>query len=255
MKNLTLTLFALALAAHVSSRAELFIGPSNSTNRFVLASNDVAIISTVYPQSQYNQDGFTKTNVVPIEASLVSGGLTNPVFVSECKQFTTALRGPLELLFRSPVVISYRVISNTAIQSPIIRQDTTNSISIPAGKSVKFFAIGLWGNDYMIANAQIIRDTATFQGVDIFGGAEFDGPLTIRFVNPVIPFDPDTAYAIPYYLTDQALVLPDGSALQSPTGNFEIQMQKSLDLTNWFPSIVLPTSRDAKAFYRLRVAK
>jgi hypothetical protein len=248
--------------AQFSLQAELFIGPTTVSNRFVLATGQAAIISAIYPRSLYDTN-YQKTNEVSVDARILSGGTTTRVYVAACKQFTTALVGPVELAVSNSVVISYKVVTNTSIVCPLIKPGTTNTIVIPSGKSAHFFAFGLDGFNPIIPDAEIIKGGVSAQGVDIYGEAEFDGPVTIRFFNP--DFDaifglppgapPQKAYTLPYYLTDQAVVLPDQAVLQSPTGNFEIQMQKSYDLKDWFPSMMIPAVNDQKAYYRLRIAR
>ena len=66
---------------------------------------------------------------------------------------------------------------------------------------------------------------------------------------------PNLAYVLPYYLTDASIVLPDEMALQSATGNVEIQLQKSPDLTNWFSAVAIPVANSTTTFYRIRIAQ
>ena len=257
MKLTSRILCLLALAAPLLAHAELFIGPTTATNRFVLAAGQAAIISRIYPQTQYNATQ-TLTNTVPMAASIIASGATNPVYIAECRQASTALAGPMELVLTTPGVISYRVVANSSIESLVVKPGTTNTLVVLAGKSLRFFAYGLDGYTPLIPNVELIRDKVSFKSIDIHGNEECTGPVVLRFVYPVFPpnpGNPQKAFTLPFYVTDQALVLPDQAVLQSPTGGFEIQVQKSTDTQNWFPSITVPAASDTKAFYRLRITK
>jgi len=249
---------AAVLGCQTALVGDLFVGPSTPSNRFTLAAGQAALISAVYPQAQYDEN-LNKTNSVPVDASIVFSGETNSVYAGECKHGTTALVGPMELVVSSPVVITYKTLTNTALQCLVVKPGTTNTLSVPSGRSIRFLTFGLDGYEPVINNASLSKGGASFQGADIYGNSEFDGPLSISFIYPILPnqgpgFE-QKAFTLPYYLTEQAVVLPDQSALQAPTGGFEIEMQKSFDLKTWFPSVSVSQANDQKAFYRLRLSQ
>ncbi len=78
--------------------------------------------------------------------------------------------------------------------------------------------------------------------------SEYDGPLEIRLRenNPVV---------VSYYFAEDFVTMPDASLLRGPTGSFEVGVQKSFDLTNWYPVIIYRTAADEKAFYRLKLSR
>jgi hypothetical protein len=246
-------LLPLLLFAAYPLHAGIFTGPTTTTNRLVLAAGQAAVINGIYPEKQYDSN-LNVTYTAPISASIISGEQTTPIYIGECKQGTTALVGPVELVVSTPAIISYQTLSNTPLQSLLVLPGSTNSINVPAGKSIKFLSFDLSGFDVLIADAQITVNGGTFQGFDIFGGAEFDGPLAISFSYPP-SFDgtPALGYILPFYLTDSSLVLPSQMALQSATGNVEVQIQKSSDLTNWYSSVAIPATNNTQTFYRLRI--
>lgn len=47
----------LTLLAQGSLQAELFVGPTTPTHRFVLAAGQVAMISGIHPKFLYNSEG------------------------------------------------------------------------------------------------------------------------------------------------------------------------------------------------------
>ena len=122
----------------------------------------------------------------------------------------------------------------------------TNSfvIDVPGGKSIKFFR-ALHSIEDTFAPCEFERGGVKIPGA-IWDNAEYDGPLKIELTAPV---------AVSYFFTEDFLALPDVSLLQGPTGGFEVSVQKSLDLTNWFPVVIHRTEADQKAFYRLKLSR
>lgn len=214
------------------------------------------MISGIYPKYIYDSNGMkVGMESVPLIAAIVTPQETNSVFIGECKQGLTALAGPMELVLSNRVAISCRFITNTTIQTPVIKLGSTNTIVVPEGKTLHFMSFGIDGYPVSVLNATLIQGSTKVDGYDIYGGSEFDGPLTIVVENPDPGMDTSIGYTLAYYITDQAVVLPDQAGLQSPTGSFEIQLQKSSDLENWNTSVVLPRSSETKEFYRLQIAK
>lgn len=86
---------------------------------------------------------------------------------------------------------------------------------------------------------------------------EFSGPLEIELTVPEsrVLGDFEFAAVYSYYFTEDFLVAPEFGFLQGPSGAFEIAVEKSVDLTNWFPVMLQNTSNDQKAFYRLRLTR
>jgi len=257
MKTLVSSIGLLLIASQTLLQASQFIGPTTPSNRFILTTNQVALISGIYPKYLFDTNEIqTNSEVLQLGATLITSTATNSVYMGECKQGLTALAGPLELVVSNTVAINYALVTNSTIQSAIILPGSTNNIVIPSGKTLHFMSFGIDGGSQLIADAHLVVGATVFPGYNIYGGAEFDGPLTIRFVYPAIVYgQPYLAYTLPYYIADQAVVLPDQSALQTPTGNFAVQLQKSSDLANWYPSVVLPTSSDVKSFYRIEILK
>ena len=105
-------------------------------------------------------------------------------------------------------------------------------------------------------DARLAKGTNTFDATNLRGNTEFSGPLEITLTVRNSTADPiEKAAVYSYYFTEDFLVVPDFGFLQGPTGAFEITVQRSADLTNWFPVMVQNTSNDQKAFYRLKLAR
>src|SRR5579859_4586014 len=106
--KIILSIVFLIIACQCPLTAALFIGPSTSTNRFILATNQVAMISGIYPKNLFDTNEIpTGTEVPQLGASIITSTATNSVYMGECKQGLTALAGPLELVVSNTVAITY----------------------------------------------------------------------------------------------------------------------------------------------------
>lgn len=257
--GLTLTLFVLRAAADV------FIASSNEVVFLTVPANQTMLISSV-KFGTFDNSG--SANMVM--GMIVQNGATNLVSLVN-KDFDPhnlayaapyALNGPCQIAFvmdsgdpanpaPAPVAVSYRFLQNSPIHCLLASPNSTNVISVPAGKNIRFFGVTfLWGNTgYGIINLQ--NGTNTLYNVLIDGGDEFAGPLTLTAVNPAGSY----SQLISYYFTDAFFAVPDTGYIQGPTGSFEIAVEKSADLNAWSPVVVYNTGSDQKAFYRLRIQK
>ena len=227
---LGLIFFAVNL---IGLRGELFIGPTSPTNRFLIASNEAVIVSALI----YNFGA---------PASLVINGVTNsvtfdPIDMTNNAQ-TYAIAGPSELILGTNVCFSFKRLIDTTIQMLAVPVSQTGSISVPSNKTIKFF-IPL-STSYLFQGV-IQKGSQTAAGYTT-SGAEFTGPCTIQIPGPLV---------ICYYFTEDALVLPQAKVIQGPTGSFEIAIEKSYDLTNWFPVVAHNSVSDQKAFFKLRISR
>jgi hypothetical protein len=83
-------------------------------------------------------------------------------------------------------------------------------------------------------------------------GGEFSGPLTIDVHSGTSANGPPI---VSFYFTEDFVAIPDQSILQGPAGGFQIEVPKSIDLTNWYPVLIQYTSSDQKSFYRMKLSK
>ena len=58
-----------------------------------------------------------------------------------------------------------------------------------------------------------------------------------------------------YTFNEDFVAFPQLGYLQTPPGNFEIVVEKTTNLTNWFPVLSHNTTTDQRAYYRFRIAK
>ncbi len=219
------------------ARAEVFIGPTAGSNVLVVATNEAIMISS------FQVADWTAP------PQIISG--TNSFSFSACgtEGEPVALAGPLELVVNDGSLISFRRVKGSTIQTLFVRPNETALVNVPDGKTIRFFR----NINCHYFRLEITRGTQTFatdQG-GFYGTEEFAGPISIRLVN----LGTSTGVQdFSYYFTEGFLVLPELGLLQGGPGIYEISVQKSLDLTNWFPVVVQNTSSDQKAFYRLRIS-
>jgi hypothetical protein len=228
-------------------RGETLITTNGEVFRFNVPTGQVALISYYYASPQ--PENF------PL---IIAKGQTNvlPFTVYDfTPQPKAALSGPLELVKTNSgnSIISYQFLSGSPIVSEVITSHSTNSINVPSGKTIKFLPpIGLESG----ISVSMQKGQKTIGGdLRIEGGEEFAGPLTIDLFLTKPQIYTNKAAVFSYFFTEDALVLPELKLLQGPTGNFQIGVDKSSDLTNWFPVIIHNTADEQKAFYRLRLTK
>lgn len=231
-------IFACLLLAH-SLHAELFFGPTSPSNRLLVASNSAIIISAVL--GDVNLGGFVNGQLV------FAGSTHNIVLDLDETNPTRALAGPAELILNDSIVISYKAVQGNAIKTLVAAPGSARPvIDVTSGKSVRFFRPIVQGP------VEVRRAPTSVTNGRIRGGEEFAGPVSLYFSGPSIS---SRSAVYSYYFTEDFLVVPELGLLQGGPGTFEITIQKSIDLTNWFPVVVQNTSTDTKAFYRLRIFK
>ena len=232
-------LFSMAALAH----AEIFLGPSNSTNRLQIATNEMIVTSDVV--------GTLPDSPWPFTVFFVSNGLTNTLPTDSAGNLPGGsfhFSGPAELVLTNVRVgFSFRRISAPYVKSVMLAPQSSNTVTVPAGKSIRL----LYGNKFVQFIA-ISRDGETgFVALDrAQKGGEYSGPLTIHLWN-----DRPYSVHVPYYFTEEAVVLPEQKLMMGPVGSYEILVEKSADLTNWIPVVVHTTSVEQKQFYRLRLTR
>ena len=238
-----LTLAASVIPSATSAFAETFVGVTSATNRLVVATNKCILVSTFVSPGGVMQ----VVKEVQIHTLLSS--------VQAQPSYPAAVTGPCDFDFTNAVLVNFRRYSSVSVQTVLLSpQAGTNeefSVTIVAGQNVRLFQ-PISGN-----SVRIQKGTNTFNLV--LGPAspvdEFTGPLTIAFRgnNSVTESPYSTLYG--YALTESATVVPQAIAIQSPTGAFQIAVEKSGNLTNWSPAILQDIRDDQKAYYRLRITK
>ena len=235
-------MLTLVLAIHI--HAETFLGVTSATNRLVVGTNEALIISSVFP----TDSSFQLVKDGSIFTTIYGSPLTGL-----CPASPSALAGPCELIFTNTVLLNFQRVSTAAIQTIALQPMATNVItaSVAVGQKIRVF--NSFGYGYIKVtrgNSYIMIDTWSLS--QSRGNHEFSGPLSITFLMG----DPQAwSYVISYVLIDEAQAVPQGVTLQSPTGIFQLSVEKSINLTNWSPAIFQTIREDQKAYYRLNITK
>jgi hypothetical protein len=178
---------------------------------------------------------------------ILIGGTNYPIYLSNELDFPVAFAGPMELIVTNQGIVSYQLLQGSTIKSILVRSNSTPSIAVAAGKSVRFFRPSSGR-----LSLAITKGSKTAIGELMTGKEEFTGPVTLR---PFDQYPSSSVSVVTYYDTEGFLVLPEQGLLRGPTGAFEISVEKSVDLTNWTPVMVQTTAADQKAFYRLKLSR
>ena len=213
MKALAIVL--LLFAGHV--QAETFIGITTATNRLVVGTNEVIIISKFQTDDnarfQLVKDGNTYTSA--------GGSIASPP-ISQTSP--SAVAGPCELIFTNQTLLSYQRLLTTSIQTVILTPSpNTNSatVSVAFGQSLRVFKpLPVEGSSPALAtrgtNAVILKSIA-FTAND-----EFAGPIDLTFFSATYGSD---SHIFSYVITEDSQAVPQGVAVQSGTGAFHLELE------------------------------
>ncbi len=244
MKSYLLLIFAALFQSMAHSEVSITgVGEVFSLN---ISTGQVAFVS------------YHSTDAGPDYPLLIANGKTNvfPLVFGNQSQPLAVLVGPIQLLKTNlgNRIISYQILTGSQIRSEIVTSDSTNVISVPNGKTIKFL------NPQPLPSVEISVNV-TFQNggreitSSIYGGEEFTGPLSINIKYPMPQFNTNYVAIYPYFFKEDSVVMPELKLIQGPTGAFQIGVDKSIDLLNWYPVIIHNTSEEQKAFYRLSISR
>lgn len=239
------TIYLLAILCIIDVHAEVSITSTGEVFRLSIPTGQVAMISYHWTDA----NGWDNPQ-------LIARGETNElqidIFNAHGPQL--ALAGPAELVKTNlgNRLISYQLLSSSPIISSIVTDHSPPiSIAVPTGKTIRILApIPTFSFDFGLL-VSLAKDGKTINP-SLVGGEEFDGPINVSISKA---YYPTNAAVVSYYITEKAFVSPQLGVIQGPTGSFEIDVEKTVDLTNWFPAVVHRTSDDQKAFYRLRITR
>ena len=229
---------AIALSVLLISQfafAETFVGPTTPANHLLVASNSAIIITTTLgdftnsTQVILNEFPFQLDYFAPLENST-----------------TYAVAGPAELVFSNAVVITYYQITNSTIHTQWIANDPI-AITIASNKTLRLFGVPTAVNASFSRSNSFVSFTLKPNRP-----AEFTGPGVLALSSGVFP---PYAKFISYFVAEDGFVLPDQRAISGPSGSFAVTLEKSADLKTWSPALLLNTSDEMKAFYRLRIER
>ena len=236
--KLILLLSVVLISGLQSARAVLLIFPSGQTNTLTI------------PAGETWKFDFVKSDRDPLYGSpqiqLVQGGITNLININEIK----VLSGAMRLIFsgENQFAIAYKKMNLPGVQTLIVRPGETNTVDVPSGKTMRVI------QDPAGSPIVVLRQgTNTFRFSDSVGQSTLDGPCTLEL--GLDPISGPLAHMMVYTFNEDFVAFPQLGYLQTPPGNFEIVVEKTTNLTNWFPVLSHNTTTDQRAYYRFRIAK
>jgi len=216
------------------AQAETFIGPTTATNRLLVPTNSAIIITATFGD-------FTNSTQLAYSGSQFPLNYFAPLGNGSAY----ALAGPMELVFSKAALITYYVVTNSAILTQTIGNDPI-TITIASNKTMRLFGVPA------LVNASFSRPgsgSVSFTlGPD--QSAEFTGPGALSLNSGVLP--PYVKF-ISYFFAEDGFVLPNQRAIAGPSGSYAITLEKSFDLNTWSPILLANTTDANQAFYRLTI--
>ena len=242
----TLAIVVLSATAFTGT-AETFLGVTSATNRLVVGTNEAIFISRfspVGPSFQLVKDGAVYNSSF---GSPIRLGPTSPV----------SLAGPCELVLTNQTMVQFQRLPTSSVQTLILpgsASTNTATVSVPSGKTIRVFRPLPLNMSLSLRLSRGTNSMPLDSGALLatLGTEEFTGPLDVTFLGPLTGAD---AGIFSYAITEDAQIAPAGVAIQSPTGQFHLEVERSTNLTNWSPAVIQSLVEDQKAFYRLRITK
>ena len=240
----TIVILLAAVCVQLTLWGETVIGPTSSTNRILISTNETILITA------------TADGINDLGSSVVINGVTNTVYLDGYYQEAPrygepgiALTGPAEIVLYENTLLTFYRLTNSPVISLILNTNPV-SIDIPTNKTLQVFTI----QDRMQATFQ--RGGASVNlptdNEPIRPRIELSGPGTLLVSQPSLGYaNSQTIFS--YCFSDDAVTLPNLGIIKGPIGTFEIVVQKSLDLTNWVPVVEHITSDFPNAYYRVRI--
>ncbi|MEN9572658.1 MAG: hypothetical protein RL514_513 [Verrucomicrobiota bacterium] len=246
----TLAIAVLSATAFTGA-AETFLGVTSATNRLVVGTNEAIFISRLNVTAssfQLVKDGSTLSSSFNFGSDRIDPA--SPV----------ALAGPCELILPSQAAVHFQRLTTSSILTfvlPVSLSTNTTTISVPSGKTIRVFrplplSLTTWLRLSRGTNSFTFNAGGPGGALAYFATEEFTGPLDVIFLGPSVGTE---AGIFSYAMTEDAQIAPAGVAIQSPTGQFHLEVERSTNLTNWSPAVIQSLVEDQKAFYRLRITK
>ncbi len=248
MKQLLTLLVLLAMGAAI--KGETFLGVTSATNRLTVGTNEAIIITRLSVQNDGEYQLVKDGNIHRLYGSTEGLNVLTP-------NNPGALTGPCELILTNKALVNFRRIPSASLQTFVLAPSaTTNTaqVTLAMGQAVRLFKpFPIFV--YNTRNISVSRGTNEFDiygAVEGYGNEEFNGPLALTFRGPTSgPY----SFIFSIAILDDAQVVPQGVTVQSATGASQLVVEKSINLTNWTPSVFQDLNQDQKAFFRLRVTK
>lgn len=276
MKNLLIWMFSITVTVNTVFAETVIISASTITNYSVdIPSGKILAIRAL--TGDYGQLGvsFQKGGVYLLysSAEMQVGGSTR-YFAGPGKFTVVDTNYPNDpnslnqgLLLSYDLMPSQGIETIVATNNPSPLVSNLANINVPAGKRLRFLD-GSFRRDSFFARGptvvirvtltngyskELILGHATGRGVDP-ATFEISGPCTFS-ISAGSEYNPSTdiRHYLTYYFVSDVSQAPSQSVL-SPAGSLVV-VEKSPDLTNWYPAFITTDQNDPQSFYRLKISR
>ena len=240
-RMLTTLSCAMVLLSVKPCSGETFFGPGVIT----IASNETIIVTTVLGYGAAGTlDGkewsiYYKPDTLNFDFMPIVGG---------------AITGPHIIEITNQACLTYQKLIGSAVKTFVVQAGTTNTITIPEGKTIRFFVplgqgtvegeLNRGGQSLYLASSMWLLKNETLSG-----------PMTIRIWGQDYSDGRKCTFVFSYYYTDEIVQLPAQGVLPRLGQRAEVNVEKSGDLTNWTPTAAFLTTEGSNSFYRLRILR
>lgn len=207
---------------------ETFFGPG----AFNVASNESIVIST-----------FVTGNPSPPTINLTING-NNFLIFSHAFGYNPkwAIAGPSAVVITNQLGVTFQRLKGSVVKTCMVTLSETNElIDVPTNKVIQIFAPMHGTYDFRVF---VKHDSSTNLYEVPFYNGSFSGVSAATLAGPAtISFTTNSVGLISYYLSDVS------------SGDAEVNIQKSYDLTNWITTGAFNTDAEPSVFYRLKILK
>lgn len=252
-----LTIIGPLLGGDALVNAESFIGPTSSTNRFLIGKNESVLIDTVSMDPSLGgelQETLVVSNIA-YDVELIGGNAfgggpaANP---TSMKLVPYAIPGPAELILSHSCAIHFARLTNSSMQMiQWVLNTNTITVSVPTGKTIQFFSrVDCSCNPLPVAT--LSSGTQSFDIV-VSPGDLIQGPITVSFNYSKQQINSTPDAFVSYWFVEDVFQNPN-TVLSLGAGVPNVLVQKSADLNHWQPVATLPVTLGSNSFYRLQIS-
>lgn len=250
---MTLKSFATAVwLGTLASNADTVFGPTTNNNALVVRTNE-AIVLTAFVGGYFvdaksnvtiNSSFRITANTPQVQAS-VDFDVHNPVYGRS--PFPLPIAGPIDLSIPTNTFLSFSRIGRGAIETAIVSAKRHYTIIVPTNRAVFFFKPSTFRVEALFG-----QEKRSVVG-RIYGGEQFDGPLSITLRLPTGTSDSANTL-VSFFVSDQLQGADNDIVVGGTLDVFPIIIERSFDLRSWMPIGTNSTkTAGGRAFFRLTV--
>ncbi len=245
--------FVMALCYFASCnliRAEMFFGPTSTTNRFLVGTNQAVLIDSVAYANSWEGS---------LDCSLVVSGVTYSASLEANLIWNTGspylIPGPAEMLITNKCAVRFQRLTNAPVGLVLFTEVITNvTVNVPAGKTIVFFLKLCPGDNFGPLAAAITQANQSFRA-QFWPRQPFEGPLSFQFAaeDNARATTPPVA-AVSYWFTQDIFQDPSSLVTKIP-GAPRVIVEHSVNLGSWESVAAFDSTVGTNSYYRLKMEK